>query len=392
MKEHRELKAKYTKIDLDHVSAAKLLYEICDRPWVALYPAFVELKSNRRWRSFENPRIKEQIRQVDEVLLKRSLVKEDDTRNLLARTRLIPAEESDRWIEEINRGDEDYLFALMLACLPNIQRLTIRLDHTKLEQAKDMIRAIKRQPPHPLRRPALSKLITARVLGKDTSDTGNCDLEMFPLLASLPGIQTMYGRNLVGMYRDCYRDGWLDYPGASPSIEHISLECCGMSVEGLEKLCRKIKALRTFKYVSHRAGWGLHRITDLLKDARSTLRELVISTGSGEPRFIGTLRGFTALRHVNVDTDMLIHRGKMQRAVDILPASIETVTLAGNALTRPNEDMFLAELYRPQFSYPNLRKLCVDDSWGFRAIGQDRLQFQKEYRQQTSSAWVMRYR
>ncbi|MCJ1453137.1 hypothetical protein MMC28_003482 [Mycoblastus sanguinarius] len=392
VQEHRQLKAEYTKISLNHVAAAKLLYEICARPWVALYPTSLELISNKAWRTFEGPRNKERIRLVGEVSLKRSLLEDDDTAEVLRRTGLISADDLDQWLQEIERGDEDYLFALMLACLPNVNRLTVRLDHNKLEQVKEMIRAIKRQPSSPHRPPALSRLREVHVLDKDTSGNGTCDLELFPLLASLPGIRTIHGRNLVGMYRECYRDGWMTYPGASPTIENISLETCGMSVEGLEKLCSNIKALRSFKYVAHRAGWGLHRINDLLKNARSTLHELVLSTGSGEARFIGTLRGFTALRNVKIDSDMLIYRGKMQRAVDVLPASIETATLAGNSLTRPNEEQFLADLYRPSFSYPNLKRIMCDDSWGLKDIGKDRLKFQKEFHKQASSSWMLRYK
>lgn len=390
VQEHRELKAQYTKISLNHVAAANMLYEMSARSWIRLYPTYLEVKANRSWRTLEKPPNKERAAQVEAIVLKRSLVGEEDTKDLLRRTRLVPVDEMDHWIEEIERGDEDYLFALMLACLPNLERIIVRLDHTRLEQVKDMIRVIKRQPTSANHPRALSKLADARVLEREGSHT--CDLELFPLLASLPGIQILHGRNLVGMYRECYRDGWPTYPGASPTITQISLETCGMSVEGLEKLCDSIKGLRSFRYVAHRSGWGLHRISDLLKNAHPTLEELALSTGSGESRFIGPLRKFTALRHVTVDSDMLIQRGKMQRAVDVLPASIETATLAGNSLTRPFEEQFLADLYRPSFHYPNLRRLSVDDSWGKRDIGKDRLKFQKEFHKQTSPSWMLRYR
>lgn len=392
VQEHRQLKAEYTKISVNHVAAADMLYDMCARPWIALYPESVELRAHRTWRNFEGHRNREGTALVAEIVRKRSLVEQADLRDILHRTRLIPAHEMDRWLEQIDQGDEDYLFALMLACLINTRRLTIRLDHTKLEQVKEMIRSIKKLPSNVHGDKALSKLKAVYVLEKDTSQNGVCDLEMFPLLASLPGIQSMHGRNLVGMYRDCYRDGWLDYPGASSTIEHIFLETCGMSVEGLEKLCNSIKSLRSFKYIAHRSGWGLHRISDLLKNARGTLEELVLSTGSGQGRFIGTLRGFTALKHVKVDTDMLFNRNKMSRAVDILPASIETAIIAGNSLTRPHEEQFLSDLYRPSFSYPNLRKLQVEDSWGHRNIGKDRLKFQKEFHKQSSPSWMLRYR
>ena len=162
-----------------------------------------------------------------------------------------------------------------------------------------------------------------------------------------------------------------------------------MSVEGLETLMKSLRALKEFHYIHHRAGWGLHAVSSLLKNSRQTLRTLVISSGGGTCRYIGTLREFTALKHVTVDTDMLIRQGKMQRFVDLMPASIETCTLAGNSLTKPAENRFLADLYRPSFFFPCLRKISAEDSWGMRNIGQDRLKFQKEFHKQTT--WQSRY-
>jgi hypothetical protein len=387
VQEHSQLKAEYTRISLNHAAAAELLYEICTHPWIALYPKSLEIKSNRNWKTLEHPRNRDRA-QVERITVKKSLVEEEDIRDLIRRTGLIPTHEMERWLDEINRGEEDHLFALMLACLPNVERLIFRLDHERMEQVKEMVRLIKQQPSFPHRPKALSKLTDARVLEKEGSTT--CDLELFPLLASLPGLKMLHGRNLVGRYRQCYRDGWLNYPGASPTITHVSLETCGMSVEGLEMLCGNIKALRSFKYIAHRPGWGLHRMSDTLKSARSTLEELVLSTGAGESRYIGPLRTFTALKHLTVDSSMLVQRSKMQRAVEILPASIETATLAGNSLTKPQEQQFLSDLYRPSFHYPNLRALYVDDSWGKRNIGKDHLKLQKEFHKQTS--YMLRYK
>ena len=192
------------------------------------------------------------------------------------------------------------------------------------------------------------------------------------------------------MYRDCYRDGWLTYPGASASITHISLETCGMSVEGLEMLMKSLRNLQSFRYVAHRAGWGLHALSALLKNALRTLHTLELSTGAGSSRYVGPLKDFTALKRVTVDTDMLIQRGKLQRFVDLMPASIETCTVAGNNLTRPMEEVFLADLFKPSFYYPHLKTIWAEDSWGKRNIGGDRLKFQKEFHKQT--AWMMRYR
>lgn len=194
----------------------------------------------------------------------------------------------------------------------------------------------------------------------------------------------------MGMYRDCYRDGWLSYAGASSSITHMRLESCGMSVEGLEVLLKSLKHLKEFHYVAHRAGWGLHSIGSMLQSAQGSLQILVLSSGGGSPPYLGSLRGFTSLKHVTLDSDMLIRNRKLQRFVDLMPPSLETCTIAGNNLTKPTEDKFLADLFRPSFSFPVLKKIYLEDSWGRRDIGQDRLRFQKEFHKQTT--WMARYR
>ncbi|MCJ1275845.1 hypothetical protein MMC21_003649 [Puttea exsequens] len=392
VEEHRQLKAKYTKINLTHIAAAELLYEICYRPWIALYPQSVQFQSNKAWRTFENPRNRRDRAELERVMIKSNLVDDEDVRDMIGKSGLVPRHEMGPWLNELGRGDEDCLFASLLACLPNIERLVIRSDDPDMERVKTIVRSVKAQPSNSGCPRALSKLSDARVLGREGSSS--CDLEIFPLLASIPTIKILHGRNLVGAFRECYRDGWLSYPGASPEITHIYLETCGMSVEGLDVLCSSIKALRSFKYVAHRPKWGLHGINDVLKNARHSLEELVLSTSSGEGRFIGTLRKFTALKTITVDSSMFVSRAtrQMQRAVDVLPASIETATLAGNGLTPAQEERFLSDLYRPSFHYPNLKALYVDDSWGKRNIGKDRLKFQKEFHKQTSSSWMLRYR
>ena len=394
VQEHRSNQKIYRKTSLDHVLATKLIYEMAARPWLRFYPRYLELRANKHWKTLESvPRATDKAEHVDAIRVLQSRVEEKDIRSLLRMTRLIPEHEIEKWLEAIERGEEDYVLALMLACLPNVKRLIIRLDHDRLEQVKDMVRAIRRQSQSPSKSEnhhvALSKLIDGRILEREGSDG---DLELFPLIASLPGVQVLHGRNLVGMYRECYRDGWMTYPGASPTITHIYLETCGMSVEGLEKLCDSIKGLRSFKYVAHRSGWGLQRISDLLKKAHTTLEELVLSTGAGDSRCVGSLKKFTALKHLTIDTDMLMKKGKIIGAVELLPGSIETAVLAGNSLSPKLEEEFLHDLFKPSFFYPKLKKLSVENSWGLREIGKDRLSFQQEHHRQLSSSWMQRYR
>jgi len=395
--EHRRLLRTYAVTKVTNAGAAKILYEICEKPWIALYIISLEMIANRNETLLGRPRNKKQAASIEEVTSQRSKVTDQDLEDLIRTTRLIPESQTPSFVTEIGRGNEDHLFALMLACLPNLERLTISTDSNKLEAVKEVARAI-----HATwsTRPSLPHVRSVHVSERDGS-RGTCDLELFPLLAAIPGVQHLHGANLVGMYRECYRDGWNTYPGAASSLTHLSLETCGMSVEGLEILLASLKNLRSFKYIAHRAGWGLHALSTILKPAHASLETLELSTGSGHARYIGSLRQFTALKKVNVDTDMLFKNSRMQRAVDILPASIETLTIAGNNMTRRLEDEFLAELYRPSFYYPALRNIWAEDSWGRRDIGKERLKFQREFHLQrkvdgvagaNAGGWMLRYR
>ena len=212
IKEHRQLRAEYTKSTLNNATAAHTLYAICARPWIRLYPKSLEVMANKRQRSLDNPRTAKQRAIAQAIMLKKQSVRDAITRELMGDTGLIETYEMDTWIQQIDKGDEDYLFALLIALLPNLHCLRISLDCEKLEQVKEVLRRIKRQTGSSR---ALSILKTVHILEKDGSDSG--DLEMFPLAAALPGVERMHGRNLVGMYRDCYRDGWMSYPGASPA-------------------------------------------------------------------------------------------------------------------------------------------------------------------------------
>ncbi|KAG8527602.1 uncharacterized protein KY384_007755 [Bacidia gigantensis] len=386
IKEHRKHLREFTKLHVNNAGAGKVFFEICRRPWVALYPRSLEVVTSKHLRTLDRAKTKKHVNLIQEFKAARDTVTTEQLESTIQSTGLIPSQEMHVWVRAIDYGDEDYLFALLLATLPSLERFTIEMDGEKMEQVKDMVRAIRREWPS---RQTLPNLRTVRV--EERAQPNNSDLEMFPLFAAIPGIEKMHGKSLTGMYRECYRDGWLSYPGASNSITYISLESCGMSVEGLESLMKALRNLKHFRYVFHRANWGLHAVGALLKNAHSTLETLELSTGSGSSRYMGSLRQFSALKHVTVDADMLINKGKMQRFVDLMPASLETCTIAGNVMTKNMQELFLADLFRPSFYFPYLKSIFAEDSWGKRNIGQDRLKFQKEFHKQQTT-WMARYR
>ena len=188
IREHRKLLKEYTKLSVDNAGAAHVLFEICKRPWVALYPRTLQVSANRNWRTLERPRNKKQLAVVEDFSARRSTITDDELEDTILRTGLIPKQETFVWVNAVKSGDEDFLFALLLACLSNLQRFVIRLDTNKMEQVKETVRAIKRRWSV---KPTLPHLRTVHVLEREGAST--CDLEMFPLFAAIPGVQKMHG-------------------------------------------------------------------------------------------------------------------------------------------------------------------------------------------------------
>ena len=388
IEEHRKLQNEFTRARLEQAGAARLIYAIASRPWIKLYPQTVELVGGKVPVLGHRPTTAKAQwlrKELDEV---REKVDEDEVRQLIEGTGLIRPDEVDLYLSGIRDASDDFVFALLLAILPNVQRIDLLCQANKLDRVKEMVRRIGRQASNAHRR-ALSNLRSVHIV--EQGSPNDCDLELFPIFALLPGLEDLYGKNLAGLFRPCYRDGWATYPGASPSITNITLETCGMSVEGLEMLMKRLRKLRSFKYIAHHARYPPHSLFQLLKSSLSSLQILEISSAGGSSRYVGSLRNFMDLRKVTLDTDMLMRNGRMQRAVDILPSSIEKVILSGNNLTPTQQQNFLMDLYRPAFTYPRLRCIGVEDSYGLRVIGADRLRFQKEFHKQSTSSWMMRY-
>ena len=195
VKEHRKLLKEFTKLDVDIAGAAKALFEICKRPWVALYPRHLEVSANRSWRTLERPRNARQTALLGDVAMKRSLITDEDLGHLILKTGLISPQDACVWTSAISSGDEDYLFALLLACLSNVQRVVIRPDSNKMEQVKEMVRAIKVHWPQ---RQTLPELRIVHVVEREGSRS--CDLEMFPLFAAIPGVEKMHGSVRTAIY------------------------------------------------------------------------------------------------------------------------------------------------------------------------------------------------
>lgn len=186
--ECRKLTQDYKEKDVNNFGAAEVLFEICKRPWVALHLKKLRLAAARSWRTLERPKNKKQLAVVQAFNLRRSDISDDDLEHLVLQSGLVPTQDAVVWKNAINVGDEDYLFALLLASLPNLEHLVIRLDSNKMEQVKEMVRAIKRKWPE---RKTLPNIKSVKVLEREGASS--CDLEIFPLFAAIPGVEIIQG-------------------------------------------------------------------------------------------------------------------------------------------------------------------------------------------------------
>ena len=187
IKEHRKALKAYTTLSCRSEAAADFFFTICKKPWAAFYPRSLEVWANKHLRTLQRPKTVKQIAMIDAFKAKRDTVSDEEMEDVITRTGLIPSTQISTWIDEIRKGDEDYLFAILLACLPKLKRFVVHLDLEKMEQLKEMVRNVKREWP---RRPSLPDLENVQVREKEGAR--NCDLELFPLLASIPSVQNLH--------------------------------------------------------------------------------------------------------------------------------------------------------------------------------------------------------
>ena len=192
IQEHRQCLRRYTTLQASNAAAAHVFFEVCQRPWVASYPRSLEISANKHMPTLEKPKTKRHIEIIDHFRVRRDSIKDDELTSVITGTDLVDASETQVWLDAVKRGHEDYLFALLVACLPNLERLIVCLDFEKLERVKDMVRKAKEGRP---RRKSLANLKFVHV--REREGARSCDLEMFPLLAAVPGVQKAYANVCV---------------------------------------------------------------------------------------------------------------------------------------------------------------------------------------------------
>ena len=261
----------------------------------------------------------------------------------------IKGDEVDKWVEKLRRGDTNAAACLFLTLLPQLEALSI-IDYSKQGYA-DMIYEISKanQSPHctvpaPL---ALHKLHTIIINDAIGMNRPGEKFGIYEICMTLPSLRTLKGQHI-----DSHFDRWPskeEFPHES-NVTDIIFQNSAISAESFARLLTRTKNLQRFTYGFARlvgitgdyTAMSLKNILEQINAHSLTHLDLIFPgfPVGDNTRFIGSLRRFHKLKHLQVEGNMFIKYTSEtadlpgKRLVDLvplLPASLKTLTLLPQA-------------------------------------------------------------
>ncbi|KAL8927723.1 MAG: hypothetical protein Q9208_002138 [Pyrenodesmia sp. 3 TL-2023] len=297
------------------------------------------------------------------------------------------------WFKEQERRDEwrDALLvptnqyhhlAMLLTMLPNLQSITFTSMSRHSEPIRDMVRSIaaaNRDPESPMHQKALAKLTRISVDRADT-EMGE-DITFYGPFLELPSIRSVHGRMIDGENGALAAVNSDQRPGVLLpwQVEEIDMEYSAIDLGSCDWMLRRIENLTRFSY--HHAGsvvgdaeyYSGGIVALLKKHASHSLVRLDLTADSIDnygmemasgyvlKQFVGDLRDFRKLRVLALD-DTAFQKPKdrkLVRLVDVLPASIEMVTLLSRIEEGNSAELFIGLAERKKDKVPQLKKLVL---------------------------------
>lgn len=363
LRAHAANKKKYSKLTLSlrsrpdyHKHPLFLIRDILMDPRIAYYPVELLLTGS----------------QIDDHTPKENLEHEFASTLTVFEAKLfsmihnhadVDSEEAARWRADLRWNSLSSFLALLLTMLPNVQRMIIHdcsSLRARLIKITDMIWRVRCTPSSDLpARLALSKLSEVSFTNPRGRLTHGSypwlDLLLWERFAVLPCMRSLHGEQFRGHPpanegEEPPKDESVDQLvplTCKPSIREIRLESSAVAGPVFESMLTGVTALQRFTY-SH-AGDGEWRgavgpfrpktmMEILQSNAISTLVYLDLTwqyphefSHLPDAHFIGSLRAFTALKHIRVRSDLLLRPNSSvhEPLVDVLPASAEQLDLVG---------------------------------------------------------------
>lgn len=262
-------------------------------------------------------------------------------------SQLVPQDEVSTWLKYIETGSEDPIISLLLLLLPNLSTLKFKYLGEGQECLHDTLCRIRKMkgPGVPLSRLRHVQIPHSWELG---------GLKLFELFLRLPSIRSIHA---TGMFtRDVNAHSDTNLAPRTSDLEDLTLTTCWIGPKILSSHLEAFKALRSFTYDS--GAKILDMIpplefdsfwirSGLLTFAISTLESLTPLSHNRKRDFMGSIRGFTAMRNLHTETQLLLRESDMYHdetsLARALPPNLETLKLECSGV---KDETQMAELIR----------------------------------------------
>lgn len=260
----------------------------------------------------------------------------------------------------IETGDEDYIIAMLLVLLRNVQCLTLGRIGYSHEKFTATLQRISKTPGTP----ALLKLKEVTLNNEFSGPDPNAWLAI-KLFAVLPAMESITAME-VEVDESTTDDEYRLQPYSS-GVTSLVFRACSIDSKRLYEFLEGFKALRHFTYTcvddGHRPFEPFWIRIALLAHAKTSLTYLDLRSGVAASSILGSLRELKALQRLNTDLELLVGfvGSPRKQLADVLPLSIEQIHLHDFDFGSPKtiENLITRAAEDKREHLPNLKELRV---------------------------------
>ncbi|KAL8791736.1 MAG: hypothetical protein Q9195_005674 [Heterodermia aff. obscurata] len=233
-----------------------------------------------------------------------------------------------RYIESIEKGNEDLLIGLLLSLLPEIRTLRLRCTDVLLKYCNRIIKRIASDPTAT----ALSRLTTIIIEFNHGFLTERRPMDVLGVLAALPSLRTLWARNIGHVTTPTSRADLVP----TTNVTELVLNRISINSASLDMFLDIFRYLEKFTYetwgpLSPRASLFSPSdiITFLMRNTKNSLTYLKLYSRCSGGRWMGSLANFSKLSHIRTDWRLLVDKGNdsVYQLVENLPATVQQLHL-----------------------------------------------------------------
>ena len=210
-------------------------------------------------------------------------------------------DEREFWSNAIQDGNEDILLAILLPLLPNLTALSMEGDSTRIKWYDSAV-----EQAASAKNPTLCKLTHIRL---NPRREYGYHLDQIQKFCSLPSVRVVTAPRTFGL--DCRLHDLL--PDRSSNVTHLKLWRSCIDAKAFHEFLRGFPKLQSFTHLDDGFRDDSHHYfmirSSLLATCKSTLHSLTLLSPTIPgyfSSFIGSLRGFEALKEVYIEWPFLI--------------------------------------------------------------------------------------